>query len=1323
MTEILDNAQTTPSHDGFVLPASFAQRRLWFLDRLEPNSSAYNIPLVTRLRGHLDVDALERALSTLTERHESLRTTFTVLQTVPHQLVHQPEPVSIPVVDLSAQADAEQDALALADEESARPFDLIAGPLWRGTLLKLRDDEHILALTLHHGIADAWSVGIFYRELALLYGAIIEGVDAELPELQIQYGDYASWQLQWMETGGLERQLGYWTSHLAGAPPILELPTDHPRPPLQSYRGAKADAMLPTELLNQLRELGERENATLFMTLLAAYVTLLSRYTGADDIVVASPVANRNRLELEGLIGVFANTLALRVRLGGHPTFQQLLGRVREAVLDGFSNQDLPFEKLVEELNPPRHLSHTPVAQAMFVLHSTVERPVRLPGLDRDIVQTRRGTSKFDLALFTADGPDGLRCSFEYCTDLFEEATVNRMLGHYRTLLEAIVADPTRPVTELPLLSAGEQTQLIEDWNRTDVPYSGACLHELIAEQANRVPDSVAVEYGDDRLTYAELDRRANQLAHELIARGVKRGDLVGICLERSAELVVAMLGVLKSGAAYVPVDPGYPPERQAFLLRDAQVPLLVTESQLLDATPESAASTLCIDRDWSLCERRPVVRPSIEHDPEQLAYVIYTSGSTGRPKGVEITHRSVVNLVEHMRRAPGLEEHDIVANVTTFAFDLSVPDFYLPLCHGASLVIVPREETIDGARLASRLASCGATFVQATPTTWQLLLDTGWAGDDRLKIVCGGEALPRSLANQLIVRGAALWHMYGPTETTVWSSVLRLGPGDGPPPIGGPISNTSFYVLDPGGLPVPVGVVGELYIGGHGLARGYRSREALTAEKFVEDSFATEPGRRLYRTGDLVRWRPNGTLDFVGRADHQVKLRGFRIELGEIESVLREHSAVRDAVVIPREDIAGDRRLVAYLIGEGPVPDAMDLRAFLTPRLPAYMIPSAFAVLEALPLTPGGKIDRNALPAPDGASRATHAYAPPTTELESALAAIWQRLLGVEQVGVDDDFFELGGHSLLAVQMVGAVEAELERTCTLPMLFRSGTIRRLAAEMRAGGPEADSATVLQLQARGAGPPLFCICGVHAYQELADALAPELPVFGVFLPAEQEILDQDGRGHRLSRISVEEMAAGYVKVVRERQPSGPYLLLGFCFGGIIAYEAARQLVDAGEAVGLLVMLDTKLQGSARPLAKRVAKRWLRRVAIRHTDLLPRLLLRRLIGYEAPTDTQRLELMRRQIYSDAMRKYRVRTYGGSAVLVRPDGAARGYEAGAVDRSLGWAEHIERLEVCSAPGDHLSHLKRPNVRALAEALRPRIGAARSPQGDGKIEQQRA
>jgi amino acid adenylation domain-containing protein len=1052
-----ETTELTPAEA--VLPASFAQQRMWFLERFE-GGAVYNVPVATRLRGSLDVDALERALAALIERHESLRTVFTLVEGAPHQVIRAPRPFSLRVIDHSGSPDAVERALEIASERARAPFDLSREEPLRVVLVKLGDDDHLLSLTLHHIVTDAWSMGILSRELGELYAGFRSGSPAKLPELEIQYGDYAVWQRQWMESGGLDQQLEYWRGQLEGAPPLLELPTDLPRPSRQSFRGATVRAMLPRELRDQVRALGEREGVTTFMTLLAAFSVLLSRYSGQEDVVVASPVANRTRTELERVIGPFVNTLALRVRPAGDMSFSGLVRHVREVALGAFSNQDLPFEKLVETLAPERHLSHAPVAQVMFVVQNAVERTTAFPELEQERVLTDRGTAKFDLTLFAAETPEGLRLSLEYCSDLFEEETAKRMLDHYRVLLEAALADPDTETRTLPILTGAELRTLLSDWNDTAAEVPDRAVHELVAEQARRAPSAIAVQCGDDRLTYGELDARANQLARHLATLGVGPDVLVGICVERSVAMVVAVLGILKAGGAYVPIDPAYPAERQAYMLDNAGAPVVLSQEHLQAGLPAGDRAVVLLDRDWPAISRMPDDAPEVVVSPTDLSYVIYTSGSTGEPKGVQLPQRALANLLATMRETPGLGTQDVLLAITTLSFDIASLELLLPLICGARVVVAPTEATTDPNALIELLERSAATVMQATPTTWKMLVEAGWAGRPGLKAITGGEALTAALAGELLARGLELWNGYGPSETTIYSTRARVRDAERIV-IGRPVANTTLYVLDEAMQPVPVGVPGELWIGGIGLARGYRGRPDLTAERFVRNPFDSRGDARIYRTGDVVRYLPDGDVEYIGRADHQVKVRGFRIELGEVEAGLRRHQGIRDAVVVAREDDTGDTTLVAYLTADTPAPDASELRALLQRTLPDFMIPSAFVALAAFPLTPNGKIDRKALPAPDDTSRATGEYVAPRTELERALAEIWQQVLTIERVGAHDDFFALGGHSLLATKLVSRVQERLRADVPLRAVFEAPTLETFAAAVERARAATSAVTVL----------------------------------------------------------------------------------------------------------------------------------------------------------------------------------------------------------------------------------------------------------------------
>ncbi len=913
----LPQSQTIPRRTGAdPCQLSFAQQRLWFLDQLESNSPLYNIPAAVRLTGHLNMAALEQSFNEIVRRHEALRTRFAVVDGSPVQVIAPTLNVPLPVIDLSELPEAERaaEAQSLTTAEVERSFDLARGPVFRTSLLRLNDEEHALLITMHHIISDGWSLGVFMRELTALYEAFSQGQPSPFAELPIQYADYAVWQRGWLQGEALEQQLTRWREHLLGAPAVLELPTDRPRPAVQSHRGAIHTLVLSKSLTERIKVLSRQEGATLFMTLLAAFQALLMRYSGQDDIVVGTPIAGRSRTEIEGLIGFFVNTLVLRTDLSGDPTFRELLGRVREVTLGAYEHQDVPFEKLVEELQPERSLSHTPLFQVMFALQNTPGQALELQGLRLNPMTSVSKVAKFDLSLFLVERAEGLRGAVEYCTDLFDEATITRMLGHFQTLLEGVIADPDRQLSELPLLTEAERRQLLVEWNDTVAEYpKDKCLHELFETQVERAPNAVAVMFEDERLTYGELNRRANQVAHHLRKRGVKAEVLVGIMMERSIEMVVGLLGILKAGGAYLPLDPAYPQERLSFMLEDAEVPVLLTQKRLSESLPEHNAEVVYLETDWEAIAGESTENFDGGARAENSAYVIYTSGSTGKPKGVQILHRAVVNFLASMQRQPGLTNQDTLLAITTLSFDIAALELYLPLTVGARLVVVSREVASDGTQLAKRLS--GVTAMQATPATWRLLLEAGWSGSDQLKILCGGEALSRDLANELLERSATLWNLYGPTETTIWSAASEVKSKEGPVFIGQPIANTQIYVLDRYLQLAPVGVTGELYIGGDGLARGYLNRPELTAERFIVHPLRGETGVRLYRTGDVTRRLANGSIEFLGRVDHQVKVRGYRIELGEIEAALSQHPAVEQAVVLAREDKPGDKRLVAYLI------------------------------------------------------------------------------------------------------------------------------------------------------------------------------------------------------------------------------------------------------------------------------------------------------------------------------------------------------------------------------------------------------------------------
>ena len=1045
------------------LPLSFSQQRLWFLDQYEPAKSFYNVPLALRLAGRIDIAVLAQCFNEIVRRHEALRTIFAIVDGEPVQIISAPVSRLLAVLDLRAhpESEREDEARRLASEEARRSFDLARGPLFRASLITLGDDDHVLVLVMHHIVSDGWSMGVLSRELSVLYRVFSYSQRSPLAELPIQYADYAVWQREWFKGAELDRQLSYWKKQLDGAPGVLSLPTDHPRPAVQSYRGARHSIELSKELTEELKTLSQKEGVTLFMTLLAAFQTLLYRYTGQKDVVVGSPIANRNRTEIEGLIGFFANTLVLRTDLSGNPSFREALQRVRKTALEAYDHQDLPFEKLVEQLNPERNLSYSPLFQVMFVLQNTPAGQRGFPGVTLSQMKLESSTTKFDLSVSMSEQSAGIKGSVEYSTDLFDEATIVRLGDHFLTLLEGIVANPEQYLSDLPILTKLEKRQLLVDWNATNRDHpNDKCLHQWFEEQVEKTPDAVAVVFEDKQLTYRELNQQANQLAHHLRRLGVGPETGVGICLERSLEMIVTILGVLKTGGAYIPLDPCFPKERLAFICEDTGMPVLLSEERLLQSLPQLGATVVCLDRDWEHISRESTHNPKSGVAAENLAYIIYTSGSTGTPKGVQVPHCAVGNVLTDVKASIGVSEQDAIPLVANICFDISVLEMFLPLIAGGRLVVASLQVVTDGKRLHDMLSANSITVMNATPATWRLLLQADWTGMDELTILSGGEALQTELALELLSRGRAVWNLYGPTETTIYSSgaVYRLESYSPTVAIGRPIANTQFYILDEHLQPLPVGVAGQLYIGGVGLTRGYLKRADLTAASFLPDPFSNVPGARLYRSSDLARYLPDGNIEFLGRVDHQIKLRGFRVELGEIESILNEHAGIQQSVVLAREDSPGDKRLVAYVVASDRAANTVhDLRAYLKEKLPEYMLPSAFVFLNAMPLTANGKLDRNALAAPDPSGQdLEHSFVAPGNPLEETIAQIWADVLKLEKIGMHDNFFDLGGHSLKATQVVSRVREVLRTDLPVRVLFEAPTVAELALRIGPSMPQAD---------------------------------------------------------------------------------------------------------------------------------------------------------------------------------------------------------------------------------------------------------------------------
>lgn len=1058
--------------ETFVFPTSYSQQRLWFIDQLEPDNSAYHISDAISFTGAFDHSALERALNEIARRHESLRTTFSANDGQPVQVVSPPQPRTLPVVDLSHLPDDERqtELQRLSDEAASRSFNLATGPLWRAELVRLSADEHVLLLTVHHIISDAWSMQLMTSELAALQAAYSRGEESPFEELPIQYADFAVWQREWLQGEELEQQLNYWREQLMGMPEVLKLPADKPRPVVLSAEGAMQPLGVSKRLTERLKLLSQREGVTLFMTLLAAFKTLLYRYTGEEDIVVGSPVTNRARQELEPLIGFFTNTLVLRTDLSGDPSFRELLGRVKEVCFGAYAHQDLPFEKLVEELHPERSLSHAALVQVQFqLLSNPASAEDEAPGweaeVDDDAGQDEMvvvsGTAISEIGIDFFESGGGLTGRIEYSTDLFEHTTIKRMIGHFGMLLEAIADEPGRRLSELQLMTEAEQRRLLVEWNKTAREFpADKCLHQLFESQAERAPEAIAIISEQERLSYGELNARANKLAHYLRRLGVGREVTVAFCLERSADAIVAILGILKAGGVCVPLDPDYPEQRIAFMLKDSAATLLLTRQQFLPGIAESSTRIVRLDVERETINGESGENPDVEMSAENLAFVIYTSGSTGQSKGVTLNHQGLVNRLTWGQEFYRLTADDRILQFFSYCFDFGVWEVFATLTAGTGLVLARPGGQQDASYLARLMAEQKVSIVGCVPSMFDVLLDEPEISRcvSLRKVLCGGEVLSLELQERFLQRlpDAELQNTYGPTEASIdvtyW--VCRKEDEQSIVPLGHPVANTQLYLLDVYLHPVPVGVPGELYIGGVSLARGYLNRAALTAEKFVPDPFGGRPGARLYRTGDLARYRTDGAIEFLGRIDQQVKIRGFRIEPGEIEAALGNHPAVREAVVLARDGVADGKRLVAYLVSDGNGTShngelQSELRRFLRERLPEYMIPSAFVQLESWPLTPNGKINRRALPEPTEAYfHAGASYVAPRTEMERAIAGIWQELFGMNQISVDSNFFELGGHSLIMVRVHSRLREALHREIPLIELFRYPTIISLAKSL-----------------------------------------------------------------------------------------------------------------------------------------------------------------------------------------------------------------------------------------------------------------------------------
>ncbi len=1185
-TRLPDRAQTIPCRETMApCLLSFAQQRLWFLAEMNPDRPIYNVPIAVRLGGPLHIDALRKSLDTIVARHDVLRTTYAATAGYPQQIVNPSGPVALSVVDLRPQPEdyREIEWHRLLVEESRRPFDLTSDLMLRSLLIQLGDDDHILLIVVHHIATDGWSMELLWREISISYEAYQRSEAPPLPALPIQYADYALWQRQHLIDQRLNDLLQYWKRQLDGIPARLELPTDWPRPSVQAYRGAKHAFTLSPSLTEALNRFSRQEKVTLFVLLLTAWKILLYRYSGQDTVVVGSPVAGRLRQETESLIGCFVNTLPLRVDLGGNPRFRELLHQVREVVLGAFAHQELPYEKLVEELGPARHLSHLPIFQVAFALQNASSFVRQMTGLTLAPLSIDNETAKFDLFLAISEGDGALSAVLTYNTDLFEKSTMSRLVANWQTLLEGMIVAPQQRISDLPLLSRTERHQLLETWNDTAIDYPRhACIQQVFENQVEQTPNHVALVHGDRQLTYRELNKRANQLASYLRARGVGPEVLVGICLERSLEMIIGLLGVLKAGGAYVPLEPTYPRDRLAYLLQDTQLSIVVTQASLLALFAERLDIVICLDTDWGAISSESRANLLLRTQAEHLAYVMYTSGSTGQPKGVSITHRGVVRLVKGATYVD-FTTADAFLQLAPLEFDASTFEIWGSLLNGGRLILFPGQRPTPQT-LAQVLEQHPITTLWLTAELFHQMVDYHPESLASIRqLLAGGDVLsPSHVARALHqLDGGRLINGYGPTEGTTFTCCFPMRPTQpvsSPVPIGTPISNTQIYVLDADLQPVPIGVPGELYIGGDGLARGYWNRPNLTAERFIANPFPTSPSAYLYRTGDRVRYRPDGHLEFLGRLDHQVKIRGFRIELGEIETVIGQHPSVRQVVVVARSEASGSKCLVAYIVPQSDEPLCRKtLRDDLQAKLPDYMIPSNLVWLDALPMTSNGKIDRRSLPEPNPVEvEYGRSFIAPRTPLEQQIAGVWYQLLGTDHIDVQDNFFELGGHSLLATQLMYQLCAtlNLDMTPSPHLLYEAPTVEQLAMRLLQNTKRPYGESLVEIQTDGSRAPFFWVHGGESTVLLPRYLGPDQPFYGFRY--------QSHTGHRARYTLIEEIAAHYLEDVQQIQPQGPYFLGGFCIGAFLAFEMAQQLVKQGEQIALLLMLEpATLQPRAR----------------------------------------------------------------------------------------------------------------------------------------------
>ncbi len=1311
------------------LPLSYAQQRLWFIDQLNPNSSVYNICGALEIQGLLNIVALEESFNQIIRRHEICRTTFKVVNGEPMQVIVPNFNLRLKQVNITHLPKKHHSAEVrrLATVEAQQPFNLSTGPLLRGTLLQLDEMHHVLILTVHHIIFDAWSMGVLIGELGSLYEANSYGISHTLPQLPVQYADFAVWQRKCLQNQVLTTQLTYWKQKLSGNLPLLQLPS-YRKLTQPSFRGARQRFTLTKTLTEALRYLSQQQGVTLFMMLLAAFKTLLYRYTGQEDLLIGTATAGRNQPELELLIGCFVNTVVLRTDLSGNPNFLTLLEQVRNVTLEAYAHQDLPFEKLVEELQPKRDLNHSPLFQIGFAFYNAPKIETQLSNLTLNSFAVDSGTSKLDLTISFKESAAGLIGNIEYKSELYDSATITRMQGHFQTLLEGIVANPQQQLHSLPLLTTAESQQYLQ-WNDTQTQYpTDFCVHQLFEAEVERSPDGIALSFNNFTLTYQELNIQANQLANYLQSLGIKPEMRVGVYIERSPLTIVSILAIFKAGGVYVPLDPTIPQERLAFMMEDVQLSLLLTQ-QSLGIEPEEKTTVVYLDREWENIAQHDHANPRQIVTPDNIAYIIYTSGSTGKPKGVLLEHRGLCNLATAQMKVFDVQHHSRVLQFASLSFDASISEIFMTLVAGATLCLATTDDLLPGTNLLQLLRDRKITTVTLPPSVLAVLPESELLSLQT--IIVAGEAC----SADIVARWACdrrLFNAYGPTETTVCATIAECSNDHLQPPIGHPIANTQVYILDETLQPVTIGVPGELYIGGIGVARGYLNRPNLTAEKFIQNPFNNSNNNskfnRLYKTGDLGRYRNDGNIEFLGRIDHQVKIRGFRIELGEVETVLRQHPDVLTCIVTVHEDGSG-KGLVGYIIPENGIAiDQQQLKDYLKEHLPDYMVPYVLIILDKLPLTPNGKVDRFALPAPLESLKAETKIIP-RDSLELELARIWEEVLNVGSIGVTENFFDLGGHSLLAVRLMALIQQQFGQELPLSTLFKNGTIEQLAIILRSKTPAEAWSPLVAVQTIGSKPPLFCVHpiggNVLGYIALGRYLSPEQPLYGLQAPGVE--------GQIKPYTQIPELAKFYIEALQTVQPSGPYFLGGHSFGGLVAFEMAQQLHSLGQEIGLLAIIDTPapIRGKvtetiddARWLVKRsqVLERFFgKKLGVDYAELisleaeaqfnyfLEKLRRVNLIPPDAGHDMIRRIIEVQKASYQALINYVPHCYPGKITLVRTSEVLVSDSSGVFAQSFrepdySWGElTTQPIEIHRVPGDHVTMLAEPHVKVLAERLK--------------------